>query len=164
MNMDRKIIVGAVALVVLLFAATVYFYNHALVDLAAGSCSDASDNCPHEKIVGTQNAIIAALIAVIAILAGSGAYLLFWQKPHLAASHFAGAGETHKKPDESSLGEEEKKLLGVVREGDGSVFQSEIMKKMGCSKVKVSRILDRLESKGFVERKRRGMANLVVLK
>ncbi|MCD6411533.1 MAG: MarR family transcriptional regulator [Thermoplasmata archaeon] len=38
------------------------------------------------------------------------------------------------------------------------------MKKTGISKASVSRALDLLESKGLVERRRRGMGNIVLLK
>lgn len=63
-----------------------------------------------------------------------------------------------------SLSAEEKAAYGVLKENNGSAYQSDIIKKTGYSKIKVTRILDRMESKGIVERKRRGMANMVVLK
>jgi uncharacterized membrane protein len=44
------------------------------------------------------------------------------------------------------------------------MFQSELVEKTGYSKSKVSLILDRLEAKRILERKRRGMTNAVVLK
>ncbi|PIN91750.1 hypothetical protein COU61_01900 [Candidatus Pacearchaeota archaeon CG10_big_fil_rev_8_21_14_0_10_35_13] len=49
-------------------------------------------------------------------------------------------------------------------EGDGTLFQSDLVDKSGFDKVKVTRILDKLEGKGFIERKRRGMSNVVILK
>lgn len=36
--------------------------------------------------------------------------------------------------------------------------------KTGLTKVKVTRILDRLEGREIIERKRRGMTNVVILK
>ena len=44
------------------------------------------------------------------------------------------------------------------------MYQSDVMKELELSKVKVTRILDRLEGKGILERKRRGMTNIVILK
>ena len=58
---------------------------------------------------------------------------------------------------------DEKKLYGLVAEA-GALFQGELVEKSGFSKVKVTRILDRLEGLQLVERKRRGMSNVVVLK
>jgi len=170
--MDRKIILGAALLVALAFVAIVYYYNRTLDDLAAGSCTDAPELCPHEKIVETQNIVIGALLLAILVLSGVVVYTRHWKGKEENAH--AREGRAHdeqsaegaqKKPvDEAGLGEEEKSVLSIIREGEGSVFQSELMKKTGYSKVKVSRLLDRLEQKGIVERKRRGMANLVVLK
>lgn len=59
---------------------------------------------------------------------------------------------------------EERKVFGELTKNDGSVFQNDLIGSTGYSKVKVSRILDKLETKGIVERRRRGMANLVLLK
>ena len=44
------------------------------------------------------------------------------------------------------------------------MFQADLVDKCGFGKVKVTRILDGLENKGLVERKRRGMSNIVILK
>ena len=40
---------------------------------------------------------------------------------------------------------------------------ADLIEKTGFGKAKMTRIIDRLEGKGFVERKRRGMTNVVVL-
>ena len=44
------------------------------------------------------------------------------------------------------------------------MFQSELVEKTGHTKVKMTRILDKLEAKGLIERRRKGMTNLVFLK
>ncbi|MBU5537389.1 MAG: helix-turn-helix domain-containing protein [Candidatus Aenigmatarchaeota archaeon] len=62
------------------------------------------------------------------------------------------------------LSEDEKKIFNELTKNDGSAFQNDLINVSGFSKVKVSRILDRLETKGLVERRRRGMSNLVLLK
>ncbi|MDP2666675.1 MAG: hypothetical protein Q8P05_04215 [Candidatus Diapherotrites archaeon] len=66
--------------------------------------------------------------------------------------------------DASSLEGDEKGVWEKMVEANGSLFQSDLTRTTGFSKVKLSRILDKLESKGAIERKRRGMANLVVAK
>ena len=63
-----------------------------------------------------------------------------------------------------NLQEDDKALYDLIVKNDGTAFQNDIVKNLGYSKVKVSRILDRLEMKGLIERRRRGMANLVVLR
>ena len=58
----------------------------------------------------------------------------------------------------------EKEIYEVVLESDGVVEQSSIVEETDLSKSHVSRKLDVLESRDLVERKRRGMGNVVVLK
>ena len=161
---ENKAMLGVIALLLLLFAVAIFFYNQTLNDLAAGSCTDAAANCPHEKIVETQNVVIGVMILVIV---GIVAWMFLQTKKRPAAEQKGGQPEAKAKPkkiDVSSLEPEEKKVVALLQEKGGSAFQSDIIKALGASKVKVSRILDRLEHKGLVERKRRGMANLVVLR
>ncbi|MFP4175536.1 MAG: helix-turn-helix transcriptional regulator [Halobacteriales archaeon] len=58
----------------------------------------------------------------------------------------------------------EKEIYEVVLDSDGVVEQSTIVEETDLSKSHVSRKLDVLESRKLVERKRRGMRNVVVLK
>ena len=62
------------------------------------------------------------------------------------------------------LEDDEKKIFNEIIKNDGSAFQNDLIRSTGFSKVKVSRILDRLETKNLVERRRRGMSNIVVSK
>ncbi len=59
---------------------------------------------------------------------------------------------------------DEKRVYELISGSDGVVFQSDIVEKTGLQKVKVTRILDRMEHKGLVERRRRGMSNIVLIK
>ena len=59
---------------------------------------------------------------------------------------------------------DEKEIVKLIIAEGGTIFQSQLVEKSGFSKSKVSLILDRLEAKRIVERKRRGMTNAVVLK
>ena len=43
------------------------------------------------------------------------------------------------------------------------MFQSTLMEKLEIGKVKMTRLLDKLESKQLIIRKRRGMNNIIVL-
>ncbi|MBI4896418.1 MAG: MarR family transcriptional regulator [Candidatus Aenigmarchaeota archaeon] len=62
-----------------------------------------------------------------------------------------------------ALSPDEQKIYEVIK-GSGAIFQSEIVEKSAMSKVKITRMLDKFESKGLVERKRRGMTNIVIVK
>jgi uncharacterized membrane protein len=59
---------------------------------------------------------------------------------------------------------DEQKVFKAVLESDGIIPQSELSEITGVSKSNVSRALDLLESRGYVERRRRGMGNIIFLK
>jgi hypothetical protein len=59
---------------------------------------------------------------------------------------------------------DEQKIVNLIIEEGGTIFQSQLVDRSGYSKSKVSLILDRLEAKKIVERKRHGMSNAIVLK
>ena len=62
----------------------------------------------------------------------------------------------------STLKAEERKIVNLLLEKK-AMFQADLVDVSGINKVKVSRILDKLEGYGVIERKRRGMQNIVIL-
>lgn len=162
---ENKTLLGVIAILLILFTVAIFFYNRTLNDLAAGSCTDSSINCPHEKVVETQNIVIAVLLLVIAAVVGWIFLQARRNEPARIAHGPASEPATApKKIDVSSLDADEKKVAAIIQEKGGSAFQSDVISGTGFTKVKVSRILDKLEHRGILERKRRGMANLIVLK
>ncbi|MEK6875014.1 MAG: MarR family transcriptional regulator [Nanoarchaeota archaeon] len=63
-----------------------------------------------------------------------------------------------------SLDGEEALIFDILRQSEGMIFQSDLVTKTALSKVKITRILDKLEGKNLIERRRRGMTNAVILK
>lgn len=59
---------------------------------------------------------------------------------------------------------DEKILFKMVMESGGAAFQADLVKESGFSKAKASRTLDKLEARGIVEKRRRGMTNLILAK
>jgi uncharacterized membrane protein len=59
---------------------------------------------------------------------------------------------------------DEKTIYETVANNEGVIFQSELVEKVGFPKTKVSRILDKLEGKGLIERRRRGLSNIILIK
>ncbi|GIU68745.1 MAG: hypothetical protein KatS3mg001_595 [Candidatus Pacearchaeota archaeon] len=95
-------------------------------------------------------------IGIFSFILALGFYLVFFSKERIIEQ---------KDYDISKLNSEEKKVFSFIKENkDKGVYQSEIVEHFNFPKSKVSRILDKLESKQLIERKRRGMTNIVVLK
>ena len=161
---ENRTMMGVVIALLVLFAVAIFFYNRTLNDLASGMCTDSAATCPHEKVVEVQNVIIAVLMLVILVLAT----WIFLQMKKSPQAEKAGSDKParaqQRKVNISELDTDEKRIISLLQERQGSVFQSDVIKLTGFSKVKVSRILDRMEHNGLIERKRRGMANLVVLR
>jgi len=78
-----------------------------------------------------------------------------------------GASELRRHWDElleKLSNPDEKRIVSLIIDEGGTIFQSQLVDRSGYSKSKVSLILDRLEAKKILERKRRGMSNAIVLK
>jgi len=78
-----------------------------------------------------------------------------------------GAADLRRRWDEllkKLSNPDEKRIVSLIIEEGGTIFQSQLVDRSGYSKSKVSLILDRLEAKKILERKRRGMSNAIVLK
>ncbi|MBI2546413.1 MarR family transcriptional regulator [Candidatus Woesearchaeota archaeon] len=100
--------------------------------------------------------LLTIAFGITFIMLGVGIYLMFFYK--------AGEKALIKPVDLSRLDANEKQVYEFVKAREGSAYQSDIIKEMGLSKVRMTRILDKMESKGILEKKRRGMTNIVVLK
>lgn len=65
--------------------------------------------------------------------------------------------------DKSDLSENEKSIIFKL-EKRKEILQSELMEELNINKVKMSRVLKKLEEKDLIEKKKKGMNNLIVLK
>ena len=111
----------------------------------------------------TQQTYLALGIVGILVIVS---IIMIFSKPHERV--IIKTKTVEKKPqkrivDTSDLRQEEKQVLKIIQENK-TIFQADIIDKTGFGKAKVTRIIDRLEGKGIVERKRRGMTNIVVIK
>ena len=106
--------------------------------------------------------LVLAAFAVSFLVLGAGLYLLLLpiKKEQQEQKESAAA----RQADVSKLAEEELNLYNKIKLNQGSMYQSDLIKETGLSKVKISRILDKMEGKGVLERKRRGVTNIVVLR
>jgi hypothetical protein len=136
-----------------------------------GSCG-AHETCPHiavlnQAYLGYAVALVLFMIGLIMLIFGGGAKEERIEKPLKEERHEAPVAQEKKDKWSEHLRQltgDEKKVYETVVEAEGVMFQGELVEKSGFPKAKVSRILDRMEARGLIERKRRGMSNAVVLK
>ena len=142
--------VGFVLLgVVALLSFITYSFNQALTEIVTEACSHG----PTCAMWGNVNFQTNVSIAVILVLAVVAVYFIYTDR-----------GKTVKKKVPKELLPDEKEIYNLVVASEGTIFQSTLTEKSGLSKVKITRILDKLEGKGLVTRIRRGMTNVVILK
>ncbi|MBI5332260.1 MAG: MarR family transcriptional regulator [Candidatus Aenigmarchaeota archaeon] len=129
-----------------------------------GSCY-IGQTCLHEQ----ANVIFLALgsLSVVLFIIGGVVYYIRGkkQKPIIRTQRLQPGPRIPKQFfTEPKFAGEQKKVYDLLIGEGGSMLQGELVDKSGINKVKVSRILDKLEMQGAVERRRHGMSNIVVLK
>lgn len=163
-NKQTGFLIIGIAVVI---AIIVFLFNNAMTNIVNTSCAHGS-SCTMYGEIKTQTYVSGAIIAVIAII---GLVLVFSKESEkIIFKKMKTIREAELKPKKFSkksldgLNDDEKKIVNLLLENKGSVFQSELVKKTGMNKVKVTRTLDSLEAVELIERKRRGMTNIVLLK
>ncbi len=135
-----------------IFLFIVISFNMALETIVNTTC-EHGEMCPMQVTLRTQEIVSYSLIALLIVLGGIVFFFMREEQPQ---------NIVNKKLE--NLDEDERKIMNIVAREEGSVYQSDLVKETGLSKVMVTRLLDKLEGKGFIERKRRGMTNIVVRK
>jgi hypothetical protein len=159
MKLGKNSFIGIGLIVVaVVLAMVVGYFRYAVAVVQADACGMTVEECPHARNIPPE--VIAGYAVCIAIGA-IGAYLIF---SDLKSAKVKSQSAAQWKKATGSLKGDEKALYDLVASSDGVMFQSDLVEKSGLQKVKVSRVLDKLEARGFVERRRRGMSNVVMLK
>jgi uncharacterized membrane protein len=156
------IVLGTAALMGLI----IFLFNRTLTNITQAACTHGPE-CPMWQSISLQTSISLVLMGVILII---GLYLVFSDK--IDKIFFKHKSKTESKqipkPDYTkvlaTLSIDEKNVFEKLVDAQGSLFQTELVEKSGFNKVKVTRLLDKLEGRNLIERKRRGMSNIVILK
>ena len=144
--------------IAILMAVIVVIFNFTLKQITSQSCSMGT-SCSMYTSITIQTWISLSITAIILIIG----IVMFFSKPKEKIV-IKIKKEKKKKLDLSKLDKNEKELIEILQKENGAIFQNTLMEKLGIGKVGITRLLDKLEAKQFVERKRRGMNNIVVLK
>ncbi len=153
------LILGISVLIIII----ILIFNNAIKTIINEGCPavHAGYSCPAFTTITQQTYLAIAITGVIVTI---GLVLIFTQEKEKII--IKKVNIKNKKGIEISLKElklEEKQVLKLIQE-QKAMFQADLIEKLGMGKVKISRILDKLENKNLIERKRRGMNNLVIFK
>jgi len=165
-KMEGKKIHGKMVFMAALFVASVFVLGIKLLNPTPVQIFIEGQNTAITQIPGffTFSDVII-LIGASITLAISGMYLLFFDSVEKPAGELL-LEERKKRWGQvvKTLKEEEQKIYKAIIEAGGIIEQSELPEKTGLSKASISRALDLLESRGLIEKRRRGMGNVILLK
>ena len=161
LNLRGRSILVACAFIVSVFLIVLKFMNPTEIHIYL-----EGEETVLSQVMKNYTFLDVAMLVVSSLVAGmSVVYLMFFddlQRPtgemllESRLSRYEGIIPTLK--------DDEQKIFQAIIDAQGIVAQSELSELTGVSKSNVSRALDLLESRGLVERKRRGMGNTILLK
>lgn len=154
------ILLGVSILIILI----IFMFKTALTGFVDSSCTLAhgGNYCPMYDTISQQTYLALAIVGILIIVS---IVLIFSKQTEkiVVKTKTIERKQVKKEIDAKELNKEEKIVLKIIIENK-AIFQADLIEKTGFNKAKVTRIIDKLENKGIVERKRRGMTNIVVLK
>mgnify|MGYP002353676918 CR=1 FL=1 len=162
--MRNRIVGFLIIFVALLMGFIIFSFNKAMTEIVNTSC-EHGPSCPMWGTIDFQTNVSIAIMSFVIII---GIYLIFFGKEEKSISkeEIKNISLTKEAYEEimKTLNDEEKTVLENIIEANGTIFQSDLTEKTNFNKVKVTRVLDKLEGRGIIERRRRGMTNVVILK
>lgn len=155
--MENKNVGMLIIGIAIIMAILVWIFNTVLYDSIGLTCSHGP-SCEMYSSLKVQTYISLSIVGVIVII---GLVILFSKpKEKIIVKKIK---EVKKKINLAKLDKDEKRVIEVLLK-ENAIFQSTLMEKLEMGKVKLTRLLDKLEAKQLIERKRRGMNNVVVIK
>ena len=167
--MKNRAVGVLVIAIAILIGFIILSFNMAMSDIISSACTHG-DTCPMWGTIDFQTNVSLGVMCFIIII---GLYLIFFGRDEKIVTRIRKIKpqfEPKKLTKESyqkimrGLNGDEKKIFVKIIDNKGTFLQSDLVKGTKFSKVKITRILDKLEGKGLVERRRRGMSNVIILK
>ncbi len=156
--MENKHVGWLIISIGVIMATIVWIFNSALKNIVGATCSHGSE-CTMYDTIQTQTGLSLAIVAVVLVIG----FFIMLAKPKEKIV-IQKVQEEKKKINLDGLEKDEREVIELLLKEGKAMFQADLMEKIEIGKVGMTRLLDKLEAKQFIERKRRGMNNLVVIK
>ena len=143
----------------IIFTIIVLLFYSTLKDIAGVDSCTLEAPCPLHTTLNYQFYFSLAIVGLLFVIG----MLIIFTKPKEKII-IRKVKEKRKKLNLDGLDKDEKKIVNLLLKENKAMFQSTLMEKLEIGKVKTTRLLDKLEAKQIIERKRRGMNNIVVLR
>lgn len=138
----------------------IILFNNLIKENIGLTCSHGP-SCEMYSSLNVQTWISLIVIGVIFII---GLFLIFAKEHEKIVTKTIKEKRKKIDFDKLDIESDEKQILKMLEAENGAIFQRTLMEKLNIGKVGITRLLDKLEAKQLIERKRRGMNNIVVLK
>jgi uncharacterized membrane protein len=160
-NKHVGIIITGIAIVM---SFIVLIFNQGLKKVLDQTCSHG-ETCSMHDTLTLQTGVSFSIVLILLIV---GIVLIFIKPKEKIIERqkivYKERKEKKKTLNLEGLEKDEKQVIELLQKEGNAMFQADLMEKMEIGKVKTTRLLDKLEAKQLIERKRRGMNNIVVLK
>ncbi len=144
--------------IAIIMVVIVLIFNSALQTIVNQTCSHG-ESCTMHDTMRSQTFLSLGLTGIITVIG----FVIMLTKPKEKII-VKRVKEKRKKIDLSKLDKDEKFIIQLLQKEGGGIFQADLMEQLNTGKVKTTRLLDKLEAKQLIERKRRGMNNIIILK
>lgn len=167
--MKNRIVGTLIIGIAILIGFIIFSFNNALTNIVSTACTHGT-SCPMWGTIDFQTKISMGIMVFVVII---GIYLIFFGKEEKIITKIKTVkqqSEPKKITKENyqeimnGLSGDEKLIFEKLIKAQGTIFQSDLVEKTNLNKVKVTRILDKLEGRGLIERRRHGMTNVIILK
>lgn len=158
-NKNVGFLISGISLVIVVI---VLIFNKGLKDIVGESCNHGP-SCTMYDTIAVQTYVSLAIAVLILLI---GLFFIFAKENEkiIIKRERIKVKDKKRRIDLTGLDKDEKEVIKILQEENGAIFQSSLMERIDSGKVKITRLLDKLEAKQIIERKRRGMNNIVVLK
>ena len=145
--------------IAVLIGVIILLFNSGLKNIVDQTCEHGS-SCTMYDTISVQTNLSLAVAGLVLLI---GLFFIFSKESERIVVKKVNGKPRKKRIDLTGLDGDERKVVGILSRENGAVFQKSLMEELGVGKVKITRLMDKLEAKGIVERKRRGMNNIIVL-
>ena len=155
-NKNVGYLISGISILILII---IIIFNQGLKSIVSETCSHGP-SCSMYSTINFQTYLSLSIGVLVFLI---GLFLIFAKEHEIITIKKVKEKQKTKKINLEGLNKDEKEVIKILQEEKGAIFQKTLMEKLNCGKVKITRILDKLESRELVMRKRRGMNNIVVL-
>jgi uncharacterized membrane protein len=160
--MENKHVGMIITGIAIVMGFIVLIFNLGLKNIVKDTCTHGA-TCSMYDTIAIQTWVSFGLAMIILVI-GLVIMTLKPKEKIIEKEKIVYKEKKKKYLDLKGLEKDEKEVIQLLQKEGNAMFQADLMEKMEMGKVKTTRLLDKLEAKQLLERKRRGMNNIVVLK